>query len=190
MKRKKTVLTRTALFAMTASVLFGSSADAHHPEVTATAVCFDNETALVDVHSVSWETEDATHRVNLDIEIDVLNPNIIDASGWVPVAHGQFTAANNYQFDVFLSEPLGVKQMDIRAIAIAGFGQDGSFDNAGTFRTVTVTLPTSCGTASTTTTTQNPTGVPATTTTPQNKIIERTIDTPAVPVENTPKFAG
>lgn len=190
MKLKNIAVAGTIVFTTVAVLVLGTAADAHHPEVSATAICFDNETALVDVHVVSWDTDDPTHRVNLDIEIDVLNPNIVDALAWVPVSHGQFTAANNYQFDVFLSEPLGVKQMDIRAIAIAGFGQDGSFDNAGTFRTVTVTLPTSCGTASTTTTTQNPTGVPATTTTPQNKIIERTIDTPAVPVENTPKFAG
>ena len=118
MTKKKRVLALGFASAAALVLIPLTSADAHHPEVTATAICADSTTALVDIHAESWATDlTPDHRVNLDIEIDIKATDNIDAP-WVKVKDGQFTPENNYQFDTLLPEPLGLS-IDVRAIAIA-----------------------------------------------------------------------
>ncbi len=176
------------------------SADAHHPEVAATAVCA-NGTALVSIRSTSWETDEASRRYNSDVSISV---------DGVVVGRGAFLPTNQYSFTITTQAVPDGGSHIVRATAVAAFGPAGEFGDAAAFREAAVTLPSGCpnGPSPTTTSplsvttttsiapTPTPTTVVATATTSTvpvavGGIIETRPEARAAsPVEVVPRFAG
>ena len=181
-------------------VVLVRGADAHHPEVTATAVCA-NGTALVSIRSTSWETDEAPRRYNSDVSISF---------DGVIVGRGAFLPTNAYTFTTTTQVVPDGGSHIVRATAIAAFGPAGEFGDAGAFREVAVTLPTGCPNGPSTTTTSPPTVIPTTSIAPAPT--STTVAAPsttstvlvavggitetrpearaAVPVEVVPRFAG
>ncbi len=175
-------------------------ADAHYPDISATAACLDTR-AQVTIEVTSWtETNEPLLRVDRDITVT-----------WDSqlVGRGEFTPANNYHFTVVLTVPADGSTHVATATAVAPFGPNGEYGFAGSFRQVSVTLPVTCLPATTTTASPTTTVAPPPTTTvappptttvappptttgPQTEVLGETVTRPAVavPVEVLPRFAG
>jgi hypothetical protein len=183
-------------------LLFTTTADAHHPEVTASPYCDGS----VLVTATAWTTADPTHRVNNDILISLDPPSATGATGASAVigsgssgtgsgptgnvsTTGSFNAENNYTFSVmFYHVSLGTHT--VRATAVVGWGANEEFGFAGDFREVSVTVTGPCTDTVITTTTDTPQAplesIP-TILTPTTTVVETPV---ATPVEDTPKFTG
>jgi hypothetical protein len=175
-------------------------ADAHHPEVAATAVCA-NGTVQVSIRSTSWETDEAPRRYNSDVSISF---------DGVVVGRGAFLPTNGYTFTITTQAVPDGGSHIVRATALAAFGPAGEFGDAGAFREAAVTLPSGCQNGPSSTTTSPPTATtttsiapaptsttvaaPSTTSTVPvavGGIIEtRPEARAALPVEVAPRFAG
>ena len=137
-------------FAAAASMaLLINGADAHHPEVSASATCASGSSA-VRIDSSSWITDNPDHRYNANISIS-WDGTVIGSGAYLPT--------NSYEFILLYTAPADGTTHTVRATAAAGFGPVGEFDGVGEFRETTVTLPVDCTSTATTTT------APATTTT-------------------------
>lgn len=199
----------TATFA-----LMMRGADAHHPEVTASAVCADGQ-SIVTIRATSWETDEAPRRHNNDVVVT------FDA---VVVGRGVFVPSNQYSFEIPYRTATDGATHTVRAAAVAPFGPQGEFGDAGSFRETTVTTPSNCspaaaptttiaststtvpvapgapgGTTGTSTTLPSAPGTGAgTVTAPTPTVVvdvlgaaeSRTGNAAAVPVEVLPRFAG
>lgn len=140
-------------------VFFQSVASAHHPEIQATPVCFSETIARVTVTTSAWVTPEPDHRINNNVVVTIAGQTF----------NGAFTAANGYQFSVFVDVPANGATYVARATAVTAWGPNGEFGSAGEFRETSVTVPPQCvgnGTTTTTTTSTTTTTVPPTTAPP------------------------
>lgn len=171
-------ITAVGGLAATASLVFlMAGADAHHPELTASSVC-SNGLAEVRINTFSWDTEDLGHRYNSNVEVTVGN---------VVAGRGAFTPANNYAFSLVYRTPADGSTRTVRATALVAWGPNGEFGYPGEFRDTTVTLPTNCVVAATTsTTTTAPSGATTTTTAPTGA----TTTAPTTTAANVPVIVG
>jgi hypothetical protein len=198
MKKRYLPLPVIAALAATTAV-----ADAHHPEVTATAGCIANARASVFVTATAWATGDPAHRVNNAIVIEHFN-----GSAWQVLDQGAFTLSNT-SFTKAVSVPAAASPTvaRLRARATVPWGPAQQFGSANEFRETTVTITRFCETPPTTTvpTTRPeipsftvPTVPPTTTTAPPQIVTSSTVQVraslpeapPAVVIVANPKFTG
>ena len=173
-------------------VLLMSGADAHHPEVSASASCADGQ-AVVRIAAISWVTDNEAHRYNSNVSVS-FDGTVVGSGAFAPTTFG-FTVLHNAPAD-------GASHV-VRATAVAGFGPTGEFGSEGEFRETTVVLPVDCASTATTVpptttvvsvTTVPSTGGSATTTTAGEVpvVVGGEVETrqPANPIVVLPKFAG
>lgn len=141
------------LAAVAAIALLPPGADAHHPEISASAVCAAG-LAEVRIVAAAWESDTPDHRQNPDVSVSF---------GGQSVGRGAFLPSNNYSFTVVHRAPADGRTYTVRATSVAPWGVAGEFGSAGEFTETTVTLPTNC--EATPTTAPSTTQAPATTTT-------------------------
>ncbi len=181
MKRSKLLAGAIALLPAAGLLAITQLANAHYPDIEATAVCVNTE-AKITIKVTSWQTDENARRENANISVS-----------WdgVPVASGSFTPANTYTFTVAVMAPADGAAHAIVATAVTAFGPNGEFGSAGATREATITLPKSCAPA---TTTPPPTTVAPTTTVPRvvTEVLGTTVTRAdvATPVDVLPKFAG
>ena len=177
MKRSKLLAGAIALLPAAGLLAITQLADAHHPDVEATAVCVGTE-AKVTIKVTSWQADENARRQNANISV---------AWDGVPVASGSFTPANGYAFTVAVMAPADGATHTIVATAVTPFGPNGEFGFAGTTDETTVTLPKSCAPVA-------PLIVAPTTTLQQvvAEVLGTTVTRAdvATPVAVLPKFAG
>jgi hypothetical protein len=187
MKRSKLLAGALALLPAAGLLAVTQLADAHHPDIEAHTVCVDTS-AKVTIDVTSWtETDEPARRVDGNVSVS-----------WdgAVVGHGAFTPENSYHFTVTLSLPADGTTHVANATAVAPFGPAGEYGYEGSYREVSVTLPTTCTptttTAPTTTAAPTTTVAPVTTTTAPTpvQVLGESVTRPAVPVEVLPKFAG
>lgn len=156
------------LAAASSLLLLVPSADAHHPEVSTSAVCVNGQ-AQVRIDTASWVTDTPEHRHNSDVRV---------AWDGTTVGSGAFLPSNNYAFSITYTVTADGSTHTVRATAIPAWGPSGEFGSPGEFRETTVTLPTNCVVATTTTAPSN-----TTTTVPDSGATTTTTTAPAtVPV--------
>jgi hypothetical protein len=189
----------TAVAAVAAITLLPPGADAHHPEITASAVCADG-LAEVRIVASAWQSTTEDHRYNSDIRI------LFDGR---QVGQGAFLPSNNYSFTIVHRPVADGRTYTVRATSNAPWGPSGEYGSTGEFTDTRVTLPINCSATIPTTTaapTTSTTAAPATTTTVSgggsNTIITTTsvgtvvggvVETRPVvpaPIAVAPKFAG
>ena len=176
MKRSKLLVGAIALLPAAGLLAITQLADAHYPDIEATAVCVDAQ-AKITIKVTSWQTDENARRQNANISVS-----------WdgVPVASGSFTPANTYTFTVAVMAPADGAAHAIVATAVTAFGPNGEFGSAGAAREATVTLPKSCA--------PPPTTVAPTTTV--QRVVTEVLNTTvtradvATPVDVLPRFAG
>lgn len=160
------------LAAAASMVFLVAGADAHHPEVTTSAVCV-NGRAQVRIDTASWVTDVPDHRYNSNVSVSW--------DGTV-VGSGAFLPSNNYAFSITYTTNADGSTHTVRATAIAAWGPNGEYGFPGEYREATVTLPTNC-VATTTTAAPTTTASGGTTTTAGNVATSTsTTTTTAVPV--------
>ena len=180
------------LAATASMVLLMAGADAHHPEVSASAPCEDETgRALVQIKAESWSQAGYgdEHRYNANVSVSF---------DGVTVGSGAFLPSNNFSFTVKYSAKADGATHTVRATAVAGFGPVGEFGSAGEFRESTVKLPIDCKETAPTTTTTKPvtttttTTPPATTTTVPTEVggVVQSRPDVAAPIVVVPRFAG
>ncbi|MEO5841829.1 MAG: hypothetical protein ABIQ73_14745 [Acidimicrobiales bacterium] len=163
-------------------IFFQSVASAHHPEIEATPVCVAPTTARITVTATAWTTPEADHRINNNVVVTIAGQTF----------NGAFTAANSYQFSVFVDVPANGATYVARATAVTAWGPNGEFGSAGEFRETSVTAPPQCVEGGTTTTTTTSTTTSTTTTTappttaPPTTIPPTTIPPTTAPPTTTP----
>ena len=181
-----------AVAAVAAVTLLPPGADAHHPEITASAVCADG---LTDVRIVAsaWQSTTADHRYNSDIRI------LFDGR---QVGQGAFLPSNNYSFTVVHRVMADGRTYTVRATSNAPWGPSGEYGSTGEFTDTRVTLPINCSETAPTTTTTAPTTTTTVsgggsntviTTTTVPTVVGGVVETRPVvpvPVAVAPKFAG
>lgn len=174
--RKQTGAGVAATILAAGALLFAAGgADAHHPEVEVTCLAWP---ATVRVTATAWDAPTLDERVNHDVQV---------AFDGVPIATGQFLAANGYTFTLDLEAPVATGTHVVRVTTMARWGaneDDPDPVGVGEYREANVTLP--CGAAPTTTV------APAQPVVTAPAVVEGVTVTrpPAVPVEVLPKFAG
>jgi hypothetical protein len=128
MKTKYTgrVASGLAIFAL--QFLIAGTASAHHPEISAVAICDDNNDLVIEYTATAWASSNPLKRTNP--EIDILFNN-------VKVGQGAF-ASPNFQFSGSADAPPGTSAT-VTALAFANWG-DGFAGGQST--SVTVTYPT------------------------------------------------
>ena len=136
-------------------VVFQSVASAHHPEIQASPVCFNETSARITVTATAWTTPEPDHRINPNVVVTIAGQTF----------NGAFNAGNGYQFSVQVTVPANGATYIARATAVAAWGPNGEFGSAGEFRETTVTVPTQCVEGGTTTTTTSTTTTSTTTST-------------------------
>lgn len=134
----------TCLLAVIVSFLWADRADAHHPEIQASAVCSDSGLALVTVIAEAWANPEPIRRINHQVSIDYFDNGL--NKGWVNVALGSFGASNNFTISTIANVALSQGSVLFRATSVANWGPNGEFGSAGEYRETTVQLPTGCGT--------------------------------------------
>jgi hypothetical protein len=107
--------------------LIAGIASAHHPEISAVAVCDRNNDLVIEYTATAWTSPNATKRANSQIDILVNN---------VKVAQGAFSSPD-FQFSGSTDAPPGTSAI-VTALAVAKWG-----DNypGGQSTSVTVTYP-------------------------------------------------
>ena len=116
-------------------LFIAASAFAHHPEISAVAVCDDNSDLVIDYASTAWASANPLKRTNPQIDILVNN---------VKVDQGAY-ASPAFSFSGSVAAPPGTSAT-VTALAVANWG-DGFA--GGQTRSVTVTYPTeACATPS------------------------------------------
>jgi hypothetical protein len=123
-----------------------TAASAHHPEVAAVTVCYNNAPAI-QVTSTAWDTtEGDAHRVNTNVQVHVTGPGIDQTLS------GAFTGPTFSFVRTFVLPNSAMGQtLTVRATAVAPWGPSGEFGSEGTFRETTVTVQNPCPVSSTTT---------------------------------------
>lgn len=156
------------------SLLVTSTADAHHPEISATTRCIDSTTYSVNLAAMAWDVWDdgalvtGDRRYNRDVVVSVGGEEF----------HGAFTPTNNYRFVVTITRLFAQGPFTASVTTRAGWGSQGQYEDDGQARTVVIVPPAPCGAPSTSTTVQ-----------PQAKVIERQFEV-AEPVPMNPRFTG
>ncbi len=117
----------SVLVAVAAQCLYAGTASAHHPEVSAVAVCNDNDELVIEYTATAWASANPAKRTNSQVDVLVNN---------VKVAQGAF-AAPNFAFSGSTSAPPG-GSATVTALAVAAWG-DGVAGGQST--SVTVTYP-------------------------------------------------
>jgi hypothetical protein len=180
MKRSKMLVGALAALPALGLLAVTQLADAHHPEVEASAVC-SNDIANVSVKVTSWTADEPPRRANSLVSVS-----------WdgVQKATGSFTAANDYTFSVALAVPADGTTHTVTATAVNPFGPAGEYGFEGSFRETSVTLPTDCTPPTTTVTTT--TAAPQPVEVQPAEVLGTSVTRPdvAVPVEVLPRFAG
>ncbi len=184
---------------MAAIALLPPGADAHHPEITASASCADG-LATVRIVAVAWDSSTPDHRQNPDIGVSF---------GGQSVGRGAFLPGNGYTFTVVHQAPADGRTYTVRATSLAPWGVAGEYGSVGEYSQTRVTLPSNCeaptttsaptttvpattSTAAPTTTTVSGSGSGVTSTTAPavvGGVVETRPDV-AVPVNTPPRFAG
>ncbi len=142
--------------AVAAITLLPPGADAHHPEITASAVCADG-LAEVRIVAMAWQSTTPDHRYNPDIRV------LFDGR---QVGQGAFLPSNNYGFTIVHRAPADGRTYTVRATSNAPWGPSGEYGSTGEFTDTRVTLPADCdATAPTTTVAPTTTAAAPTTTT-------------------------
>lgn len=177
------------------AVLIPTTASAHHPEITASAVCSDSGLSLVTATAEAWANPDPPRRVNNLVSIDYW-----DGLGWVNVALGAFNASNNYTITTIANVQTSLGSVVFRATGVVNWGPNGEYGSAGDYREATVQLPTNCATPpgtipTTTSPSPSPTTTPPATTTtlpaPTTTVGTTTVPTTlAVPPSTNPPVTG
>ena len=123
------ILSAVAVF-MSLMVVFAPMALAHHPEISASQTCVDQQVRIA-YESVSWKTDGTSGSGNPDIRIEV---QVNGAGAWTEVANGVYEAGNNFRFNgTFDAAPYWGESIVVRARA-AGVWDNG---NAGGQTTAT-----------------------------------------------------
>lgn len=163
----------TAIGGLTAAASLAflvAGADAHHPEVSTSAVC-SNGQAQVRINTASWETDTPEHRYNSNVQLS-----------WdgTTIGGGAFLPSNNYAFSITYTTTADGSTHTVRATAVPAWGPNAEYGFPGEFRETTVTLPTNC--VAPTTTAAPTTTVGSTTVTTPTTTVAGTTPTSTVPV--------
>jgi hypothetical protein len=125
--------TAFALAVLALQFLVAGTAAAHHPDISAVAVCDDNDSLVIQYTATAWQSPNALKRTNPQIDILVND---------VKVGQGAF-ASPNFQFSDSTAAPPGTSAT-VTALAVGNWG-DGFAGGQST--SVTVTYPTEACTA-------------------------------------------
>ena len=117
----------TALMGVAAQFLIAGAANAHHPEISAVAVCDESDELVIEYTATAWASANPAKRTNPQVDILVNN---------VKVGQGAF-AAPGFSFSGSTAAPPGASAT-VTALAVAAWG-DGIAGGQST--SVTVTYP-------------------------------------------------
>lgn len=117
----------SGLAAVALQFLMAGTAAAHHPEISAVAVCDQNSDLVIEYTATAWVSPNPTKRTNAQIDILVNN---------VKVDQGAFTSPN-FQFSGSTAAPPGTSAT-VTALAVAKWGDNFA---GGQSTSVTVTYP-------------------------------------------------
>lgn len=115
-----------AVFAL--QFLIAGTAAAHHPEISAVAVCDDNDDLVIEYTATAWASPNPAKRTNPQVDILVNS---------VKVDQGAF-ASPDFQFSGSTDAPPGTSAT-VTALAVANWGDNFA---GGQSSSVTVTYPT------------------------------------------------
>jgi hypothetical protein len=118
----------SGLAAVALQFLLAGTASAHHPEISAVAVCDQNDDLVIEYTATAWASSNPVKRANSQIDILVNN---------VKVDQGAFTSPN-FQFSGSTDAPPGTSAT-VTAVAVAKWG-DGFA--GGQSSSISVTYPT------------------------------------------------
>ena len=136
-------------------IVFQGTSEAHHPEISARAVCIPANTARITLDVVAWENDDPNRRFNSDIHVTIAGETL----------YGAFTPANSYSFTVTFDVPADGATYTATASAKVPWGPNREFESPDNYRQVSVTVPERCPSGQTATTTIPPTTTVGPTTT-------------------------
>jgi hypothetical protein len=111
MKIRHTGRFATGLAAVVLQFLATGAASAHHPEISAVAVCDDNDELVIEYTATAWLGSTAAKRTNTQVDILVNN---------VKVGQGAFTSPN-FSFSGSTDAPPG-DSATVTAFAVASWG--------------------------------------------------------------------
>ena len=128
MKRTNGSLALAGVTLVAAQLLLAGTAQAHHPEISAVAVCDQNNDLVIQYTSTAWASSNPAKRTNPQIDILVNN---------VKVSQGAY-ASPSFSFSGSVAAPAG-SSATVTALAVGAWG-DGFA--GGQSSSVTVTYPT------------------------------------------------
>ena len=136
-----------SLIAVGLTAFQGVSA-AHHPEISARAVCIAPDTAGLTLDVAAWDDSAPERRTHNDVVVTLTAPS------YSQTFRGTFSPSNNFSFTIAVDVPANGKTYTAIASTNQFWGPNGEIDVpvGPQSRSTTVTAPMPCPSATTTTT--------------------------------------